>query len=123
MAVTAEQIAFANPSGEMMLPSRGRPVDLVHLARQSSGDKGLETEILNLFRQQLGLCMDQLRQTTGRERKILAHTIKGSAKAVGAFGLARVASQIEEAPQDDALVAMLGEEVVRIRDFISGLNR
>jgi HPt (histidine-containing phosphotransfer) domain-containing protein len=123
MQATAEQIAFSNPSGQTMTPSRARPVDLVHLARQSSGDKGLETEILNLFRQQLGLCMDQLRQTTGRERKLLAHTIKGSAKAVGAFGLARFAAQIEEAPHDDALIAVLGEEVVRIRDFISGLTR
>jgi hypothetical protein len=28
-------------------PSGGRPIDLVHLARQTGGDKALETEVLD----------------------------------------------------------------------------
>ena len=30
-------------------PSGGRPIDLVHLARQTGGDKALESEVLALF--------------------------------------------------------------------------
>jgi HPt (histidine-containing phosphotransfer) domain-containing protein len=123
MHATVEQIAFMSPAGEAFVPSRGRPIDMVHLAKQSCGDKSLETEILHLFRQQLALCVDQIMATSGRERKIVAHTIKGSARAVGAFGLARVAAHIEETPHDAALVNELGLEIARVRDFIAGLSR
>jgi HPt (histidine-containing phosphotransfer) domain-containing protein len=123
MLATAEQIAFASPAGEVFTPSRARPVDMVHLAKQSCGDKALETEILALFRQQLALGVDQLRNTSGRERKIIAHTIKGSAKAVGAFGLARAAARVEEETGNAALLAALEDEVARVKDFIAGLDR
>jgi HPt (histidine-containing phosphotransfer) domain-containing protein len=123
MHATAEQIAFVSPSGEGLSPSRARPIDLVHLGRQSFGDKALETEILALFRQQLSLTIGQLKATSGRERKRVAHTIKGSAKAVGAFGLARLALRIEDMPLDDSLISAAEEEVARIRDFIACLAR
>ncbi|MGL4406118.1 MAG: Hpt domain-containing protein, partial [Notoacmeibacter sp.] len=104
-------------------PSTARPLDLVHLARQTGGDRALENEILQLFRQQIGLCANQLRMTSGRERKLIAHTIKGSARAVGAFGLSRIVAQIEDRPSDNGLIAVVEAEVARIRDFIAGLNR
>ncbi|MCU0830776.1 MAG: Hpt domain-containing protein [Rhizobiaceae bacterium] len=123
MQATAEQIAFVSPAGERLTPSRERPVDMVHLARQSFGDKALETEILSLFRQQLALTSGQLKATSGLERKRVAHTIKGSAKAVGAFALARIAARIEDAPLDDGLLGAVDAEIARIRDFIAGLAR
>ncbi len=119
----ADRIAFYGPAGGFSVPSTNRPLDLVHLARQTGGDRALETEILQLFRQQLGLCGGQLRATTGRERKSIAHTIRGSAGAVGAFGLSHIASQIEEAPSDPKLITAIDAEIARIRDFIAGLNR
>jgi HPt (histidine-containing phosphotransfer) domain-containing protein len=122
-AYAAEAVAFSSPSGEALAPSRERPIDLVHLARQSCGDRNLETEILMLFRQQLALCIGQLRATSGRERKLVAHTIKGSARAVGAFALSRIAHRIEDAPLDASLVDAAEAEVIRIRDFIAALNR
>jgi HPt (histidine-containing phosphotransfer) domain-containing protein len=123
MFATAEQIAFASPAGEVLTPSRARPVDMVHLAKQSSGDKALETEILALFRQQLTLGVDQLRRTSGRERRIIAHTIKGSAKAVGAFGLARAAARLEEDTASVVMLAAVEDEVARVKDFIAALSR
>ena len=107
----------------LAVPSTIRPLDLVHLARQTGGDRALENEILQLFRQQIALCAGQLKMTSGRERKLIAHTIKGSARAVGAFGLSRIAAQIEDAPADAKLIAAIETEVARIRDFIAGLNR
>jgi HPt (histidine-containing phosphotransfer) domain-containing protein len=117
------RVAFDGPHAAFGVPSSNRPLDLVHLARQTGGDRVLETEILQLFRQQIGLCAGQLRMTSGRERKLIAHTVKGSARAVGAFGLSRIAAQIEEAPSDAKLISAVEAEVARIRDFIAGLNR
>jgi HPt (histidine-containing phosphotransfer) domain-containing protein len=117
------RVAFDGPTETQAVPSTIRPLDLVHLARQTGGDRALESEILQLFRQQIGLCAGQLRMTSGRERKLIAHTIKGSARAVGAFGLSRIAEQIEDAPSDPKLITAVETEVARIRDFIAGLNR
>lgn len=118
-----DRIAFEVPSPLTSGPSTIRPLDLVHLSRQTGGDRKLEDEILQLFRQQIGLCANQLRLTSGRERKLIAHTIKGSARAVGAFGLSRIAAQIEDAPGDFSLIGAVENEVARLRDFIAGLNR
>jgi HPt (histidine-containing phosphotransfer) domain-containing protein len=118
-----DRLAFNGPGETPSVPSTTRALDLVHLARQTGGDRGLENEILHMFRQQIGLCASQLRLTSGRERKLIAHTIKGSARAVGAFGLSRIAAQIEDAPSDGALITAVETEVARIRDFIAGLNR
>jgi HPt (histidine-containing phosphotransfer) domain-containing protein len=123
MQAVAERIAFNSPSGEMPVPSHGRPIDLVHLAKQSGGDRHLETEILSLFRQQIAIAVEQLRRTSGRERKIIAHTIKGSARAVGAVQLARLAGRLEETLTDNMILAAIETESARIRDFICALDR
>lgn len=123
IAHETNRIAFDGPVGTTVVPSSIRPLDLVHLARQTGGDRSLENEILQLFRQQINLCASQLRMTSGRERKLIAHTIMGSARAVGAFGLSRIATQIENAPSDQQLIMAVEAEVARIRDFIAGLTR
>ena len=117
------RVAFDGPIGNNNVPSANRPLDLVHLACQTGGDRALENELLQLFRQQIGLCANQLRMTSGRERKAIAHTIRGSAGAMGAFGLSRIASQIEDAPSDAKLISAVETEIARIRDFIAGLTR
>jgi HPt (histidine-containing phosphotransfer) domain-containing protein len=122
-AALSSHVAFNGPIEEILVPSSSRPLDLVHLARQTGGDRALETEILQLFRQQIGLTANQLRMTSGAERKLIAHAIKGSARAVGAFVLSRIAAQIEDTPSDARLIDAVEAEVARIRDFIAGLNR
>lgn len=118
-----DRIAFEVPAPLSGAQSTIRPLDLVHLARQTGGDRKLEDEILHLFRQQIGLYVNQLRLTSGRERKLIAHTIKGSARSVGAFALSRIAAQIEDAPGETSLIGAVENEVARLRDFIAGLNR
>jgi HPt (histidine-containing phosphotransfer) domain-containing protein len=126
MSLDMQSPAFAAPdpvSAPVAAPSGLRPLDLVHLARQTCGDRPLEAEVLGLFRQQLNLSLDQLKRARGRERSIIAHSLKGSARSVGAFPLARAAEAVEQTPMDDALLAMVDGEAARLRDFIAALNR
>ena len=76
-----------------------RPIDLVHLARQTLGDTELEAELLGLFERQAGVILRQISSAaTGAERgfrRDLAHTLKGSARAVGAHRVASAAEDYE----------------------------
>ncbi len=83
-----------------------RPVDLVHLARQTLGDPDLEREILALFLTQLRTVSDRLAGADSSERLFLVHGLKGTARSVGAFPLAQTASGYEDEPGDAALAAM-----------------
>jgi chemotaxis protein histidine kinase CheA len=82
------QVGFSNP-----------PLDLVHLARQCLGDRALETELLGLFRLQAPALTAQLfgPPPVSLELKArIAHTLRGSALAVGAGHVASAAWRIEE---------------------------
>ncbi|WP_334146293.1 Hpt domain-containing protein [Hyphomicrobium sp.] len=75
------------------------PIDRAHLARYTLGSPTLEREILGLFLAQLPLSIEQLRfAATDREWQIAAHTIKGSARAVGAWQIATLAREAELSP-------------------------
>lgn len=72
------------------------PVDLVHLSKQSLGDKSLENEILRLFKSQSVLYLDRLQNaTTADERRFASHTLVGSARGLGAWKVAQEAKDIE----------------------------
>lgn len=74
------------------------PIDLVHLARQTFGERELESELLRLFDRQSRQIVDRLTDgpvAEDRWRAELAHTLKGSARAVGAFGVAAAAEAYE----------------------------
>jgi len=78
--------------------SDGRAIDLVHLSRQTFGERDLEAELLRLFDRQSRQIVDRLTEgpvTEARWRADLAHTLKGSARAVGAFGVAAAAEAYE----------------------------
>ncbi|MFN3892433.1 MAG: Hpt domain-containing protein [Beijerinckiaceae bacterium] len=78
-----------------------RPIDLVHLSRQSLGDRALEKELLMLFDRQAEQIIARLDSEIGngerKWRRDLSHTLAGSARAVGALRVARAASAYEEA--------------------------
>ncbi len=83
------------------LPMSGsleRPIDLVHLSRQTFGERDLEAELLRLFDRQSSQIVARLTDgpvSEARWRAELAHTLKGSARAVGAFGVAAAAEAYE----------------------------
>ena len=82
-------------------PVPDRPIDLVHLSRQSLGDRALEKELLQLFDRQAGQIVARLGSEIGlgdrKWRRDLSHTLCGSARAVGALRVAQTASLYEEA--------------------------
>lgn len=74
-----------------------RPIDLVHLSHMTLGDRELERDVLILFARQIELMMERIETGTGPVAAAAAHTLKGSARGIGAFALARAAAAVEEA--------------------------
>lgn len=73
------------------------PVDLEHLTRQTSGDPQVEREALQLFIVQSRLYLQRLRGAVGeRAQQETAHSLKGSAAAIGAWGVAGLCEQLEQ---------------------------
>lgn len=116
-------VAFSMPGGEASGPARLRPVDLVHLARQTMGDRELEQEVLALFVQQALAVRDKIAEVSAGERLLLAHGLKGSARGVGAFAIADCATAIEEQPDDNRHLKRLGALIEEVRDFIAAISR
>lgn len=74
-----------------------RPIDLVHLSRMTLGDRALERDVLALFERQIGFLMQRIEFAEAPVAAAAAHTLKGSAKGIGAFALARAAAEVEAA--------------------------
>lgn len=112
---------------EGALASFERPIDLVHLARQTLGDRALEREVLELFVVQARSVLARLEAAKEeRARLDLAHTLKGSARSVGAWRVAEAAEACEllvdasaGAWQDglDRLVASLRDACMAIAEI------
>jgi len=74
----------------------GGPIDLDHLRRMTLGDQGLEREVLTMFSAQSARILGELAALPA-ETATHAHTLKGSARAIGAFGVADAAAGLETA--------------------------
>src|ERR1700688_970504 len=73
------------------------PIDLTHLARMTLGDVSLEHEVLRLFERQATMLMARMQGAQPSLVAASAHTIKGSARGVGAWRIARDAETVEMA--------------------------
>jgi HPt (histidine-containing phosphotransfer) domain-containing protein len=79
----------------------GAVVDWDHLARQTMQDEALAREILGMFMDQSQDLLRALREARSAvDRADAAHTLKGSARAVGAFAVADAAAAVEMLPAD-----------------------
>lgn len=75
----------------------GVPIDHAHLSRYTLSDRGLEIEILKLFLAQIPLTVESLKfASMDKDWVIAAHTLKGSARAVGVPKLAELALEAEQ---------------------------
>ncbi len=73
-------------------------IDHTHLRRYTMGDLQLENEVLELFASELPRTLASLQTAaTAKEWKIAAHTLKGSARTVGAWRVAAAAVDAERA--------------------------
>ena len=90
------------------------PIDLEHLRRMTLGDAGLEREVLAMFSAQTVGLIGAL-AALPPESGALAHTLKGSARAIGAFAVADAAARLEAAIQkgDDPAPSLAGLEGCR----------
>jgi HPt (histidine-containing phosphotransfer) domain-containing protein len=78
-------------------------VDLDYLRRFTMGNAALEEEVLRLFVNQTPLYLEQLRNARStKEWGEAAHTLKGSAGAIGARRLTSVAEMVERLDIDSA---------------------
>jgi HPt (histidine-containing phosphotransfer) domain-containing protein len=72
------------------------PVDLKHLSRYTLGERALEREILELFCSQSAIYLERLRVApSDRLWQDAAHSLKGSAQAIGAWRTAEAAERAE----------------------------
>ena len=115
--------AFAMPGGESAGSAGARPVDLAHLARQTMGDRELEREVLQLFVQQALAVRARIADATAKERLLLVHSLKGSARGVGAFAIADCATELEESPDDKLVIDRLERRIAEVCDFVAAISR
>jgi HPt (histidine-containing phosphotransfer) domain-containing protein len=111
------------------------PIDGAHLDRMTLGDASLEREVLAMFSGQAVGLIDRLAlssearssETKSQESLALAHTLKGSARAIGAFRVADAAEGLEAAIRhgDDPAQALarLKDAVAEARTAIDAILR
>lgn len=78
-----------------LVPDPG-PLDLDHLARMTLGNAELEREVLALFSEQSRRLVSTIAALPA-DASSLAHTLKGSARGIGAFAVAEAAARLEAA--------------------------
>jgi HPt (histidine-containing phosphotransfer) domain-containing protein len=93
-----------------------QPIDLFHLARQTGGETALEHAVLRLFAANSVTDLGRLKAASGQARREAAHLIVGSARAIGAEQVARLAAHVEK---DEGDVAALEAAIVEAREFIA----
>jgi HPt (histidine-containing phosphotransfer) domain-containing protein len=102
------------------------PIDMVHLRRMTLGDVSLEREVLAMFSAQAVGLVGAL-ATLPSDARALVHTLKGSARAIGAFGVADAAACLETLIQSGGdpadAQAELKDAVERARDAIDTILR
>ena len=100
------------------------PIDRTHLFRMTLGDDALEREVLALFERQAERLIARMGEVDPSGVAALAHTLKGSARGVGAWPMARAAEAVETAAPADlaqavaTLAAAAGETRVAIADIL-----
>jgi len=83
------------------------PVDLVHLSSMTLGDRTLELEVLGMFVRQSSSTMSKLADMTDPAAcHETVHTLKGSARSVGAHKVAFVCEGVEAECQAGSVPSM-----------------
>lgn len=100
------------------------PIDVQHLGRMTLGEPDLENEVLALFAAQSRDLVSRLAARPA-DSAALAHTLKGSARAIGAFRVADAALGFEAAMRNDddlaGVLAILQHAVDEARAAIDGM--
>jgi len=121
---------FMAPSSMARIAGRAgpeAPIDLVALATNTLGNRDLEVQVLHLFKSQSIATVERLaRETDAAVRLDLVHTLKGSARAIGADRVAMACETLEGRMRmsanaaTESLVAAVDEANGYIRDLLEG---
>ena len=116
----AEDAAYAS------IAEDARPIDLVHLSKYTLGNRDLENELMGLFRAQADVYLGRLEDAgSDADWAAAAHSLKGSAKALGAWRLAELAEFAERgggASERDETLQQLRIAVSAVNAFIDGFH-
>jgi HPt (histidine-containing phosphotransfer) domain-containing protein len=92
MEPTAEAAA---PTDAPRLAPVETAIDLAHLARMTLGERSVEAEVLTLFDRQAAILLGRMRDCAPAAVAAFAHTLKGSARGIGAWRVAEAAAAVE----------------------------
>src|SRR5215212_825869 len=102
-------------------------IDFEHLSKMTLGERSLEREVLELFDQQATMLTGRMREAAPAVIAASAHTLKGSARGIGAWRVARAAEAVERAACNDTrlkhAVGSLGASVSEAKAVIADLLR
>jgi HPt (histidine-containing phosphotransfer) domain-containing protein len=102
-------------SNVVTMPAQERPptIDEVHLERMTLGDRSLEREVLEIFARQTTMTLERIVGAGPARAAAAAHTLKGSARGIGAWRVAQAAERLEqvaaETPDETAIGAAIAE--------------
>ena len=102
-------------------------IDFTHLGRMTLGEKSLEAEVLALFDRQADMLLARMEQAAPAAAAAFAHTIKGSARGIGAWRVAEAAEAVERAASEPAgltdaiarLAGAIGEARATIAEMLA----
>jgi HPt (histidine-containing phosphotransfer) domain-containing protein len=110
-------------------PLDSQVLDVEHLRSQTAGDLTLEREVLALFRVQCARLRLLIGGDVPIQRADAAHTLKGSARAIGALRLAALAERLETGLRNGdvdrvaRLMSQLDEIIAATRDALARRER
>lgn len=99
------------------------PIDLAHLSSQTGGDTELEHELLALFADQCIKHLDTIRRANAKTGSDAAHTLKGAARAIGAWSVADAAERVEQSLTRRSVAEGLGELSVAADEVRAAIAR
>jgi hypothetical protein len=99
----------------------GKAIDRGHLRQMTFSDVDLEHEVLGLFDRQAAAMLDLIPVAKPEVLSSLAHAVKGSARGIGAWHVARAAAALEADPDGgvNALVGTLVEARAEIAEIFA----
>ncbi len=96
-----------------------RPVDYEHLRNQAAGNVSVMREVLELFVTHCEQVLAELESAQDAKTwKQWTHTLKGSARGVGAFAIADAAAEAERHSMDKNTLGPIRAAFAEARTFI-----